>query len=590
MKHHPYLKYIGLLIAILTGVPFSYGQREKNNIYLFDCTGSMKSNRLWEPAKTALDATISTQTSVTGSQFCVIPFGDTPYRYISFGSNQYADEKSVIDDALDKHISEAKYTRISGVLKAGFSKIDPNRENRIYLLTDGMPNGGDSPQKVADVISQWCANHRNCRLFYVALTNGVINPVIRKAIDDCRDAFVVQCEDKVIPQIADISACDLYTSLEELGNARELIFSMPGKYGIRAEAADSLFEVRIQNNSADGGRILLSLSPRQKLDIASLHQKLQGREYTFPVSLQCTDKRYFIANPVVMIHVSDEIPAGVTIAQGVDELKTEGAEWYGPFLWSDAAPDSKVMWDLTPVFRNELQNSVLDLTFRAAEGQNADFQAWYNGRSLSNGGTIKVEPGKPALIEVQFNHDASAGKRYFSLTPSRAEGLDNINGQPADDYEGTSLRTTYSVRWNPLKTFLFWLGIALLCALVIWFVILRRIFFPAITMGKIIITGPGTYYATKRIKGARKVILTSGRRSQNIFSRIFTGEIRFIRADHFAPPLTIAAAGGKKKVKLHQENKSGSAWEIYPASIFGQYEKGTATNRKTGDKSDIEFS
>lgn len=46
MKHHPYLKYIGLLIAILTGVPFSYGQREKNNIYLFDCTGSMKSNRL----------------------------------------------------------------------------------------------------------------------------------------------------------------------------------------------------------------------------------------------------------------------------------------------------------------------------------------------------------------------------------------------------------------------------------------------------------------------------------------------------------------------------------------------------------------
>lgn len=115
-------------------------------------------------------------------------------------------------------------------------------------------------------------------------------------------------------------------------------------------------------------------------------------------------------------------------------------------------------------------------------------------------------------------------------------------------------------------------------------------FFPPIRMGKITITGPGSYYSSKKIKGARKVILTPKRKSQNMLSRIFTGEIKFIKADHLTPELSIVPAGGKKKVKLRSETKQNNSWEIYPSSIFGQYEKGTMTNKVSNEKSEIEFS
>lgn len=586
MKRRIFIRYcIALVLALMTYASAS-AQREKNNIYLFDCTGSMKTNGLWEPAKNTLDATITTQTAIPGSQFTIIPFGDNPYPAFTFTSAEYPGEKSDIEIAFNSNIAAAKYTHITDVLLAGFSKVDPNKDNKIYLLTDGMPNHGDTPEKVAQTIRDWCRNHRNCRLFYVALTNGVLNPVIKQAIDDCDDAFVVQCEDKVIPQIADISS-DVYTNLAELDKEREIYFSLPSEYALNVNCADSLFDVMVRGNKASDCKILISLVPKRS--IQELHQLLHGEEYEFPVSIQCKDNRFFIANPNVTVHVTDEVPSKLTIALGYDEIWTEEVNWYDSFLWSDAAPDQKVVWDLIPIFENQLANSSLKLRFDNREGKN-DFRAWYNGKPIKNGEIITIAPGKNAILEVLFDHDAQTGKRYFDLIPAGYSALDMINDQPAENYEGTSLRGEYSTSWNPLKTLLFWLGIILLALLALWFILLKRIFFPTIKLSKIEFTGPGSYYASKRLKGARKVVLSSKRRSQNILSRIFTGEIRYLRAEHFSPALTITPSGGKKKVKLRPEGKSANTWDIYPSAIFGQYDKGTLTNRTTGDKSNIEFS
>lgn len=587
--NHKIWKYVGLLLVLLLSAQYCYGQREKNTIYLFDCTGSMKSKGLWEPAKAALYATIATQTTVPDSKFCVIPFGDDPYEYISFDSGKYNEKKGAIEGALDKYISQAKYTRISNVLKAGFERTDPNKENKIYLLTDGMPNGGDTAQNVAEVITRWCSNHRNCRLFYVALTNGVINPVIRQAIDACDDAFIIQCEGNVIPQITDISS-EIYTNLEELNVAREVSFSMPGKYDIAVESDDPLFDVNVAGNSANDGKILITLTPKSGLDVEQLHQMMQGDDYSFPIKLQCTDKRYFIANPVVTINVSDQVPSQLTLAGGVDELQADGVKWYDSFLWSDAAKDVRICWDLNPVYRHELHNSSLSLKLQTADGTPEDFQAWYNGQPVKSGSILTIRPGQPAMLEIQFDHDAETGKRYFSLLPTSVSSIDVINDQPTENYTGTSLRTKYSVGWNPLKTFLTWLAIILIAGLLTWIFILRQIFYPTIKMGKITLVGPGTYYASKKIKGARKVILTSKRRSQNLLLRIFTGEVRYVRADCFTSDLSITPVGRKKKVKLRSEAKGNGGWDIYPTSIFSQYDKGSIVNRDTKEKSEIDFS
>ena len=584
MKINLNLNYwIFLILSVFCSIN-GLAQREKNNIYLFDCTGSMKTNGLWDPAKAALEATIETQSSIQGSLFTIIPFGDAPYNHHTFTATEFKNKKAEINADFDKNIKIAKYTRITDVLQSGFNKIDPNKENKIYLLTDGKPNNGDSPEKVAQAITNWCANHSNSRLFYVALTNDVINPIIKQAIDNCPDAFVVQCNNKVIPQIADISS-DIYTNLQELSNSKALSFSLPGNYDLEINSNDSLFNVI--GSKASNGKIMLALSPKNGLDINKLHQILQGNEYMFPITIQCADKRFFIANPNVSIHVSDEIPSTLTLAQGKEELSSNEAIWFDSFLWSDEAPEQKVEWDLSPIFTNEISNSNISLKFQTPQNEE-DFNAWFNGNPIKNGDILTIKPGVPAILQIVFNHDAQTGKRYFNLNYETHSSIDLVNDQPVNDYTGTSLRTEYSVEWNPLKKFLTWLSIILISCIILWILFLKRIFFPTIKLSKVEFIGPGSYYTSKRIKGARKVVLTSKKQSQNIFSRILLGEIRYIKADHFIPELTILPASNKKRIKF--QGNGTTTWDIYPSTIFNQYEKGFITNRNTKDKTEFEFS
>lgn len=586
MRIHARHTAILLILLILTSVGAT-AQREQNNIYLFDCTWSMKRARLWEPAKEALDATISMQREIPGSEFYVIPFGDEPYEVFSFDAGGYGANKAKIEKAFEDYINKAKYTHITDVLKAGFAKSDPNKENNIYLLTDGEPNGSDSAEKVAETIRLWCTSHRNGRLFYVALTNDVVNPVIKAAIDACTDAFIVQCEGGVIPIIAHISS-DVYTNIEELGMRRDLSLSLPGEHRLTVASADSLIDVAIAK--AADGKIGLTFSAKNGMSTEDMHRVLEGNDHEFTVLVQFADPRFIIANPEVDVHVADEIPTALELCGGLEEIETEGVHWYDSFLWSNAAPDTPVSWDLAPRFKNQLAQSTVALRLAAADARTDDFEARFNDRPLAPGEKFTIEPGQPAVLTVIFKHDAATGKRYFTLEPAGSSAIDIINGQPAEKYQGTTLRTRYSVDWNPLKTLFFWVGIVLLSLLLLWLIVLKRIFFPVIAVGRVEMAGPGTYLLNKRIKGARRVVFSSKKRSQNVLSRLFTGKILYVRAEHFVPEIMIEAAAGKKKVKVRSALTPSGGWDIYPSTTFRPYEKGTATNRATRESFEIEFS
>lgn len=586
MRIHARHTAILLILLILISVGAT-AQREQNNIYLFDCTWSMKRARLWEPAKEALDATISMQREIPGSEFYVIPFGDEPYEVFSFDAGGYGANKAKIEKAFEDYINKAKYTHITDVLKAGFAKSDPNKENNIYLLTDGEPNGSDSAEKVAETIRLWCTSHRNGRLFYVALTNDVVNPVIKAAIDACTDAFIVQCEGGVIPIIAHISS-DVYTNIEELGMRRDLSLSLPGEHRLTVASADSLIDVAIAK--AADGKIGLTFSAKNGMSTEDMHRVLEGNDHEFTVLVQFADPRFIIANPEVDVHVADEIPTALELCGGLEEIETEGVHWYDSFLWSNAAPDTPVSWDLAPRFKNQLAQSTVSLRLAAADDRTDDFEARFNDLPLTPGEKFTIEPGQPAVLTVIFKHDAATGKRYFTLEPAGSSVIDIINGQPAEKYQGTTLRTRYSVDWNPLKTLFFWVGIVLLSLLLLWLIVLKRIFFPVIAVGRVEMAGPGTYLLNKRIKGARRVVFSSKKRSQNVLSRLFTGKILYVRAEHFVPEIMIEAAAGKKKVKVRSALTPSGGWDIYPSTTFRPYEKGTATNRATRESFEIEFS
>lgn len=587
-----YLKHKCLILLAVAICAFSAtAQRDKNYIYLFDCTGSMIENGLWEPAKSALDKNIALRAQIPSSNFTVIPFGDDNYDTFSFDGSRYGSQKANMGKAFDQNIKKAKYTNINGVLKSGFASVKPNDDNEIYLFTDGKPTSRTTTStelsnQVAATIIEWCANHRNTRLFYVALTPEAINPIIRAAIDACPDAKVIEPKNGIIPVIADISN-RIFCTTEELPATKELDFSIPGTYGVAVEQADSLFAVEVAGNRAADGKLRLTV----KSLTADPHQTLQGGEYQFPVAITSTDPGIVIADPMVTVTVSDQTLTSLTIANGADcFLEPDAIEWYDSFLWCKAKEDIVIIYDLNPIFGNPLPHSVARLKFEATDGHNDDFQAFFNKKMIKNGAIIELRPGEPAVIDVLFDHDAAQGKHYFRLTPVNMQGIDVVNDQPAEEYTGTDMRAKYKVVWNPLKLALVCLLILLVAALILWLLVLKRIFYPTIKLGRVVMTGPGSYYQSKKLKGARKVVLTSRRRKQGLFSRIFTGEIRYVCADHFYPELAIIPSGNKKKVKFAAEGKKGLEWDCLPSSIFAPYEKGTIVNRRTGDKTEMEFS
>jgi hypothetical protein len=182
------------------------------------------------------------------------------------------------------------------------------------------------------------------------------------------------------------------------------------------------------------------------------------------------------------------------------------------------------------------------------ENGGKDFQLLYNGQPLiSNTITLKANGKTPSILSVVFNHDAKEGKRYFAIEAAAKQELDNINDQPVDQYE-LILRAKYAVNWNPLQTILMWLGILILAALLLWFLIVKHLIYPTIGVKTIQINEP--YFAKVNVKGARRVVFTNKKVEQSLINKIFTGEIIYKKNDIWTSPLAFEPGAKKKTLRV----------------------------------------
>ena len=111
-----------------------------------------------------------------------------------------------------------------------------------------------------------------------------------------------------------------------------------------------------------------------------------------------------------------------------------------------------------------------------------------------------------------------------------------------------TLRAKYAVNWNPLKTIFMWLGILILAALILWFLIVKRFFYPSIGIRTIQVNDP--YFSKVNVKGKRKVVFANKNMKQNLLSRIFTGEILYKKNEIWTSPLAFEAGAKKKTIRV----------------------------------------
>lgn len=557
---------ISLLVCFLTVVLPAAAQRQKQYIYLFDCTQSMQQLGLWQPTRAALDRIIERERVNDDTEFVVIPFQDRAYTPITFSSATYPGAKADIDKAFDTYIEKRTNTNILDVFNTGLRHIDPRKDNYLCLLTDGEDNvhGMD---KVCEALRKWCASHTNTRFFYVILSDKAANRQLADAIAACDDAYIV--EPGQLPFGSVLSPVVRCNTLE-LDRDYTIGFSESGSYPVTVSCSDPYFDVQAADGRIDSRKLRLRITPRDARDIVALNAALDavtGSDgvYEFGIDVRVPDGSMNVVNPHLTVEMTNKPLKSLSLnSNSLDEIAAPGADYHPAFLFcSESAPDTMVI-DLSPAFNDAAckAGSAATLQISAADGQPRDYTAACDGSPIGDDGKFTLRPGAAGRLTLVFAPDALTGKRYFDINVASTHRLETVNDMAATDSVTLPVRTSYSTHMNPLALGLMWAAIILAAALILWFAILRRMVYPTMKLSMLQLSGPAPYMAQKKIKGSVKVVLTSRKIRQSALSRLFKGRVTAIVSPVWADPIEIVPRRRGAVMRTHNR------WNVSPTTTL----------------------
>ncbi len=529
-----------LLLYCLTSTVMA--QRERNYIYLLDCTKSMtgygKNNpAIWEPTKDYLRKELGNHTA--GTTLHVIPFQGSVLEGIHCQAEEL--DWQQVEKTIDGYVENVTNTNICDAWDAIDAYIDTHKDNYIILLTDGQDNV-NGMEALAEKLRRWCGKYPNTYAFYVLLTKAAVDQKIAEIINGCDNEFVVDAT-KGIPVFGGIEGgLVIYANTLNLKKTYKLNFSSVDEYAAKAVCSDPYFDVKVEGGKINGGIIPIRLEARKP--IKEINKTLPEQyEFTFDVEAEVIN----ILNPTVRVVMTNKSER--TLETLAEETDMGTARWYDSFLFMGASEQEQLEVDLQAVFNDEAlkEGAAVELTVGDPDGGD-DYHLLFNGEPVENG-RIALSAGQTdkSLLSVVFDPDAREGSRYLELKPVAKRNLDNINDQRVEEYTLT-LRAKYHVGWNPLKTILMWVAIILLTLLLLWMLIIRRLVYPPISVKSIQINDP--YFSKVNVKGARRVVFTNKTEHQGLLSRLFTGEILYKKNEIWTSPLAFEAGSKKRTLRV----------------------------------------
>ena len=536
-----------LLFTLLFLSQTTWGARERNYIYILDCTKSMDgfngAPKVWGPAKNFLRRNIERHTGE--SKVHIVPFQDKQaLPEISFQAKDF--NWKDVESALNDHVQKVTNTDIKAAWGRGNQMIDPKKNNYIFLVTDGKD---PDPTTLHRIFKNWCGTAKNTRAFYVALTSNSNDAELKRIIDECESISWVSA-DSAIPDIGAFEPPCATISLEDIDQGKPAIlsFSDEGSFPGSVECDDDYFSVKLDGNIT--GSTKLVIKPKKGNTISNLRNELD-QEYT--ISLKLTSKKIDILNNEIDIKVLNKPVAILNLAKiAEDETGLPDAEYY-PSFWGifKASPIGQTSIDLNPEFNDIAINQNAFATFEVSGNDGfKKFNILYNGKECKGNKFVVSTKDAQSVLTIVFDPSAEDGKYYFTLKSTSPTGVKIINNQEISTRTpfSTSLRAKYDEVWNPWKTFFFWLGIAILACLLLWFIILRSQIYPPIKgVAKITILDP--YFKTMTVRGAYKVIFSTEKTKQGFLARIFKGKIVSEVNPIWVSPLVFTS--GKKGIRVN---------------------------------------
>lgn len=564
-------KFLFLLLAILPIMLLA--QRQRNYVYIFDCTKSMeRDNKIWKPAKQFMkDDIMQLDENATVN---IVLFHQSTATPIRFKAENV--KWKTIESKCDSMFNGSTHTGICQAWDLGLKFIDPKRNNYLYLFTDGLEN--KHPQRtdaVCQRIRNWCIQAPNNYAFFVALGEEMKKkPEVKKLIDatkSCDRAFFI---DNKHP--APFGAFDKTNFNVNSHSLRELStgFSDFGTFDASIECQDAYYSIKLKDGKIKDGKATFILKQN--------HQPSNNHQIHFVVKTNSEDLN--ICNPYFFVNIDTRELANLDMGQpsGITEGQYDAgyAETYSSFLFWKGKDIASLNVDLSAAFNEQARkkNGSLNVLLNLPSELRNKCKLYYNGRPTNNSFDIKSSETQ-SIVTIEVPHEL-VQKAFTVEFKGTSNNLETINAEEIKTYV-SSIYFEHDICWNPAKVILMWISICILAALVVWFMLLKSFFYPRFRLSRLELSTKKGYYVNKKINGSRMVVVTNSYKPQSWLSKVFTGKIIYIKDELWTSPWELTPKGRRKIAKINLHGKYVISPVTTEIANYGTYQLDNLTTKES---------
>lgn len=537
--------FLRLLILVLVFMAFDVKAQNfigERRVYYLDATYSMiKPSKLWDPVRNDLAKAINAIEDET-TEIYVIAFGGkggtelmTWHDYATVSGKakiisgfQGFTPKTNTMTYLDKPLNDFYNNRVA-----------PGKVTYCFLMTDGRDEN-QNPSLFHNALKKWDEKYENSNVygFYVMLNEEAKDKIIESIIDGEEHLWKVETSDVNINLIRLENQAvfnvrnDDSIEIPIYGQSQGLSFnaSLPETSGLRVKNCKVRDDKLIVSIDVTGDKLAMPSTLTQSLSISVSNAGKFDFLVTDKVSVKCNNKRELV------------------VFSPTKRQKMGKVSCYDDFLFvpGKIVP---IIQTLEFSFNEDAKadkNAFAEFAFVNNDGQtisSEDMIVSIDGEKLISN-RFRVMPSHEKVnIEISFPFGVKKGKRqgYLRLVNHNLHRLNSNEciGQTADAFQWT---VYYDKVMNPLAKTLLWLGILVLLALLLWFVVVKPIKYPRFSKFRkmVLVKKNGIVVAhfTCNFEGARCVIFSTSKQQQSMLNKVFLGRIDTIVNPIFEEPIT----------------------------------------------------
>ena len=546
-----------LLFYLLLFPLVMLAQRQRNYVYLFDCTKSMRDrNGIWDKAKSFLNEDISQLDG--NANVTVVLFHQETAQPIRFKAKDF-DWKNLerqCDDMLERSIE----TGICNAWDLGLKYIDNKRNNYLYLFTDGTETvNTQKTDAVCQRIQNWCNQAPNNYAFLVALGEEMKkSPDVRKLIDatkTCDRAFFIS------DHMGPFGAFNKTAFVQNSHYPKNIKcgFSDYGTFNASVECDDDFYEISLKGNKIANG----------KAEFIVKQRKQPSSNYQIHFKVISKEEDLHICNPDLFVHIDTRELANLDLAQpsGATEGQYDAGEakTYPSFLFWKGKEKDVLKADLSAVFNEQAKkkNCSLIISLEVPMELKDRCSLTHNGEKVDKSFVINATD-KESIIGIEVPHEL-AQRDFVIKIKGVSNNLETINAEEGKTYE-SSIYFEHDVVWNPLKVILMWMGICLLATFIMWMLVLRQYIYPQFkTVVKQFII-PGQAPLVINMRGKRMVVISNNSQHDSLFGEFVKGPVLYKTHPAFHTPIKLLP---RKKGILVKTDYTKYRVSVNPIPIVG---------------------